>query len=110
MAPNVKTLGYCKAWACAACYGQSDSPMARGMNWGIFTLLGVIGLVLGGVAGFFVYLAKRAASTPAGARLPQPQSAGNAEGLGNPGAPDPALALRLGQPRSGPWMEATSKI
>src|SRR2546426_9364216 len=22
-------------WACAACYGQSDSPMAQGMNWGI---------------------------------------------------------------------------
>jgi hypothetical protein len=45
--------------ACAACYGQSDSPMAAGMNWGILSLLGMIGLVLGGVAGFFVFLARR---------------------------------------------------
>jgi hypothetical protein len=29
-------------FACAACYGKSDSPLASGMNWGIFTLLGVI--------------------------------------------------------------------
>jgi len=47
-------------WACAACYGQSDSPMAQGMNWGIFSLLAVVVFVLSGVAGFFVYLARRA--------------------------------------------------
>ena len=52
--------------ACAACYGQSDSPMAAGMNWGIMSLLVVIAVVLGGVASFFVYLAKRAASVAAG--------------------------------------------
>jgi hypothetical protein len=51
--------------ACAACYGQSDSPMAQGMNWGIFSLLGVIGLVLGGVATFFIYLARRSAAIAA---------------------------------------------
>lgn len=49
-------------WACAACYGQSDSPMAAGMNWGILTLLGVIVCVLAGVAGFFVFLARRSAA------------------------------------------------
>ena len=47
------------AWACAACYGQSDSAMAAGMNWGILSLLGIIVFVLGGVAGFFVFLARR---------------------------------------------------
>ena len=46
--------------ACAACYGQSDAPMAHGMNWGIMSLLAVIGMVLACVAGFFVYLARRA--------------------------------------------------
>lgn len=46
--------------ACAACYGQSDSAMAAGMNWGILSLLGMIVLVLGGVAGFFVFLLRRA--------------------------------------------------
>jgi hypothetical protein len=45
--------------ACAACYGASDSPMAQGMNAGIFSLLGVVVTVLGGIAGFFIYLAKK---------------------------------------------------
>jgi len=47
-------------FACAACYGKSDSAMALGMNWGIFALLGVVGSVLAGIAGFFVFLVKRA--------------------------------------------------
>ena len=51
--------------ACAACFGQSDSAMAQGMNWGILSLLGIIVLVLGGVAGFFVYLAKRTSALAA---------------------------------------------
>jgi len=50
------------AWACAACYGQSDSPLAAGMNWGILSLLVMIVSVLGGVGAFFVYLAKRSAA------------------------------------------------
>jgi hypothetical protein len=49
-------------WACAACYGQSDSPMAAGMNWGIMSLLGMIVVVLGGVAAFFIFLARRSAA------------------------------------------------
>jgi len=51
--------------ACAACYGQSDSALAQGMNWGIFCLLGVIGFVLAGVTGFFVFLIRRAAALAA---------------------------------------------
>lgn len=50
------------AHACAACYGQSDAPIARGMNWGILSLLGVVGMVLGILSSFFVFLAKRSAS------------------------------------------------
>jgi hypothetical protein len=49
-------------FACAACYGASDSAMAKGMNWGIFSLLGVVVVVLGSVASFFVFLGKKAAS------------------------------------------------
>ena len=48
--------------ACAACYGQSDSPLAEGMNWGIFSLLGVVVCVLGSIATFFVFLGKRSAA------------------------------------------------
>ena len=56
-----------RVFACAACYGKSDAPMAQGMNWGIFTLMGIIGLVLVGVAGFFVFILRRAAALAAAA-------------------------------------------
>jgi hypothetical protein len=49
------------AFACTACFGKSDSNMAKGMNMGIFALLLIITSVLCGVAGFFVFLAKRSA-------------------------------------------------
>jgi hypothetical protein len=49
-------------FACAACYGASDSPMAKGMNWGIFSLLGVVVMVLGSIATFFVFIGKRSAA------------------------------------------------
>ena len=49
-----------KTFACAACYsGQADSSMTEGMNWGIFTLLGVIVPVLGGFMAFFIYLLRK---------------------------------------------------
>jgi len=44
--------------------------MAQGMNWGIFSLLAVVGTVLGGVAGFFIYLARRSAALAAQAAEP----------------------------------------
>jgi len=47
-------------FACAACYGASDSPLAQGMNWGIMALLGFIFLVLVVVTSFFVYIVRRA--------------------------------------------------
>ena len=56
------------ASACASCFGQSDSPMAKGMNAGIFTLLLIITSVLLSVAIFFAYILHRAArlrETPA---------------------------------------------
>ena len=48
--------------ACAACFGQSDSPLAKGMNMGIFSLLAVIVSVLGGIAAFAIYLVRRSAA------------------------------------------------
>jgi hypothetical protein len=45
--------------ACAACYGKSDSPLASAMNWGIFTLLGVVLTVLSGTLVFFVHIVRR---------------------------------------------------
>jgi len=49
--------------ACATCFGKSDSDLAKAMNWGILSLLGVVVFVLGGIAAFFIYLARRAAMT-----------------------------------------------
>jgi heme/copper-type cytochrome/quinol oxidase subunit 2 len=48
--------------ACAACYGRSDSPLASGMNWGIFTLMGVVITVLVSIASFFIYIIRREAA------------------------------------------------
>jgi hypothetical protein len=48
--------------ACSACFGKSDSTMARSLNASIFTLMGIVGTVLAGAASFFVFLAKRAAT------------------------------------------------
>jgi hypothetical protein len=53
-------------YACAVCYGESNSPLAIGLNWGIASLLGVVVLVLGGIAGFFIYLARRSAGAASG--------------------------------------------
>ena len=53
------------ARACATCAGESDSKMAEGMTAGILALLLVIFLVLGGVVGFFAFLAHRAAAQSA---------------------------------------------
>ena len=48
------------ALACPMCFGQSDSPLAKGANNGIFFMLGVVFLMLTAFATFFVYLSRRA--------------------------------------------------
>ena len=60
--------------ACAACFGQSDSSLAQGMNMGILSLLVVVLFVLGGIAAFFIYLMKRASAAAAAAAAPKPLS------------------------------------
>lgn len=55
--------------ACSVCYGQSDSPMAQGMNWGILSLLGVVAGVLAGISLFFVHVGRRSGMTASGAGL-----------------------------------------
>ena len=42
------------------CFGQSDSPLAKGVNMGVLFLLGTIIAVLVGFASFIIYLARRA--------------------------------------------------
>jgi type IV secretory pathway VirB2 component (pilin) len=52
------------AFACSACFGKSDSTMAKSVNAGIFSLMAVIVTVLVGAASFFVFLAHKASTTP----------------------------------------------
>jgi heme/copper-type cytochrome/quinol oxidase subunit 2 len=54
----VAALAPSPLFACAACYGKSDSPLASGMNWGIFTLMGVILTVLTCITLFFVHVVR----------------------------------------------------
>lgn len=60
------------AWACAACFGKSDSALAHGMNAGILTLLAVIGTLLLCVASFFVFVVRRAARIESAGESPAP--------------------------------------
>jgi hypothetical protein len=49
-----------RLFACAACYGGTvDSPLTDGMNWGIFTLLGVVITVLASILVFFVHIIRK---------------------------------------------------
>ena len=46
--------------ACSACNGDPNSPMTAGTFWGILVLLGMIGGVLGGFGGLFLFWMRRA--------------------------------------------------
>ena len=71
MLKKTKDIGYlCLAgifmleqntFACASCFGESDSSMAEGMNAGVLTLLIIVGGTLAAIAAFFIYLICRGA-------------------------------------------------
>jgi len=48
------------ASACSVCYGEPDSPAARGLSWAIVALAGVVVMVLAGAVAFFVQAARKA--------------------------------------------------
>lgn len=62
LAAAMAALSPSSLFACAACYGRSSDPLAYGMNWGIFTLLGIVVLMLGSIATFFVIIIRREAA------------------------------------------------
>jgi hypothetical protein len=68
-------LAPAKTFACAACYGGNiDSPMADGMNWGIFALLGVVFPVLVTFLAFFIYLIRKSeALAKTAEKIPAPE-------------------------------------
>jgi hypothetical protein len=46
-------------FACAACYGKTDSPLASAMNYGILTLLAVVLSVLSVFLVGFVHIVRK---------------------------------------------------
>ena len=45
---------------CASCFGAADSPLIDGARAGAFFLIGVVVVMQGSFAGFFLYLRGRA--------------------------------------------------
>ena len=48
------------AFGCASCFGQSDSQLAKGLNGGIFVLLGFVACFWAMFGSFFIFIARRA--------------------------------------------------
>ncbi|MBI1840952.1 MAG: hypothetical protein HYR88_08905 [Verrucomicrobia bacterium] len=67
------------ASACATCFGQTDSPLGQGLNWGIMTLLVVVNGVVAGICSFFVYVARRSAKLEAEDRRNADAAAGSGD-------------------------------
>jgi hypothetical protein len=42
--------------------GDPNSPLTKGAVWGVTVLLGVVLSVLGGIAAFFIYTARRSSA------------------------------------------------
>ena len=47
------------AMACPVCFGDSDSPMAKGMNGTVWVMLGIIGFVQVGFVALFISFWRR---------------------------------------------------
>ena len=48
---------------CAVCFGDPSSPLTQGYNYGILSLLGIIGVVLFLFGIFFINIYKRSRPT-----------------------------------------------
>jgi hypothetical protein len=55
------------AFACPVCFGQNDSPLALGINYGIVAMLGFVVSLWVAFGSFFIYLRRRARLVEAGA-------------------------------------------
>ena len=49
-------------WACAVCYGSSDSNQIQALMWGMWVLLGIVLSVFVGIAAFFWNMRNRTQS------------------------------------------------
>lgn len=61
--------------ACAVCFGRTDSPLGKGLHWGVIALLACVFAMLAAFGAFAIYLARRAASVEAERRAEHGESA-----------------------------------
>jgi hypothetical protein len=86
--------------------------MAKGMNWGILSLLAMVVVVLGCFAAFFVYLARRSATVAADPTRPKSRRASVSASPDSRRFPEKlGLAGTLALPHStAPLLESTDPI
>ena len=53
------------AQACAVCFGKTDSPLGKGLHWGVLALLVFVFAMLAAFGAFAVFLARRSAACEA---------------------------------------------
>ncbi len=53
------------AQACAVCFGKTDSPLGKGLHWGVLALLAFVFAMLGLFGAFAVFLARRSVACEA---------------------------------------------
>jgi hypothetical protein len=100
-------LAAAPALACAVCYGEPDAPMTYGLNWAILVLGGVVGVVLVGVAGFFVYVQRRTAQLARTGATGTGISMGSARGprAESGGSPDSASTHHIRRSPANPSLD-----
>lgn len=64
-AATLAVLSSPSAQACAVCFGRTDSPLGKGLHWGVLALLVFIFAMLAAFGAFAVYLVRRAAAVEA---------------------------------------------
>lgn len=55
--------------ACAVCFGRTDSPLGKGLHWGVLALLGFVFVTLAAFGSFAVFLVRRSMAAEAADEL-----------------------------------------
>ena len=67
-------LASAPAQACAVCFGRTDSPLGKGLHWGVVALLACIFAMLAAFGAFAVYLVRRSAAVAAQEAAESPET------------------------------------
>jgi hypothetical protein len=68
------------AQACAVCFGRTDSPLGKGLHWGVLALLSFVFVTLAAFGTFAVFLVRRSMAVEAADGL-EPESERSADAV-----------------------------